>query len=119
MTSIKYYKLRLVLGWMYIAGIIVLSLIPNPPQVDPTESDLFAHLFTYFILMIWFTRIQPRDRYPFLAMSFIALGICMEILQGLGGQREFEWIDILANSSGVLTAWVLSRNFQAPVRTPS
>jgi len=100
---------------MYIAFIIVMSLIPSPPEIDPTESDIFAHLFTYLLLMLWFSNLYPVAIHRRLAGSFIVLGMTLEILQGFSGYREFEFVDILANSTGIMTAWWIARTFRRPL----
>jgi hypothetical protein len=38
----------------------------------------------------------------------VSLGVCIEILQGMGGYRYFEYADMLANSGGVLMGWGLA-----------
>jgi glycopeptide antibiotics resistance protein len=40
--------------------------------------------------------------------GLVSLGVCIEILQGLGGYRYFEYADMLANSGGVLMGWGLA-----------
>jgi glycopeptide antibiotics resistance protein len=38
----------------------------------------------------------------------MGLGISLEFLQGIGGVRVMETLDMLANSLGVLTGWGLA-----------
>ncbi|NCO67346.1 MAG: VanZ family protein [Nitrospirae bacterium CG_4_10_14_0_8_um_filter_41_23] len=107
-------KLWLSLGWLLIALTVFLSLMPTPPQVmDFYQSDKLEHLFTYTILMLWFAQIYERHSYLCLGLSFIAMGVSLELLQGLSGFRTFEYSDILANTTGVLFGWLLAKTSMA------
>jgi VanZ family protein len=116
MISVKHHKLRLTLGALYIALIIVMSLIPSSltPELDPTRHDVLSHFTAYFIMMIWYARIYSAKYYPRLAVIFIFLGIGLEFMQGILGTREFQTIDMIFNSLGVLSAWLYSRFRFAP-----
>lgn len=118
MTSqLHFRKLWLTLGWLLIAIIIFLSLTPALPNYQktltflPENIDKIGHFFSYFVLMGWFAQIYhvPKQRL-WLASSFIILGILLEILQGLTGIRHPTWTDALANSLGILTAWIITKN---------
>ncbi len=111
MPSAKYHKLRLILGGLYIALIIVMSLVPSSmtPKVDPSRHDVLSHFTVYFIMMIWYARIYSAKYYPRLAITFILLGIGLECMQRMLGTREFQAIDMLFNSLGVLAAWGFAR----------
>ena len=37
------------------------------------------------------------------------MGVLIEILQGLGKVRFFEYSDMLANTAGVTVAWIMTR----------
>lgn len=109
-SHLKLSKLWWGLAWLLIALILYLSLIPNPPKpVDLDGFDKLEHMLAYCALMAWFSQLQ-RATLQLLrnALLFIAMGIGVEILQGLSGYRDFEYADMLANSIGVLLGWVLS-----------
>lgn len=107
-------KIWLAIGWLLIALTVFLSLMPTPPQVmDFYQSDKLEHLFTYTILMLWFAQIYERHSYLCLGLSFIAMGVSLELLQGLSGFRTFEYSDILANTTGVLFGWLLAKTCMA------
>jgi hypothetical protein len=118
MVSVKYYKLRLILGGLYIALIIIMSLIPGSYSpaagFDPSRHDVLSHFTAYFIMMIWYARIYSAKYYPRLAVIFILLGIGLECMQGILGTREFQIIDMMFNSIGVLSAWLFARFRFAP-----
>jgi glycopeptide antibiotics resistance protein len=71
-------------------------------------SDKIGHVLGYFGLMAWFGQLYPRPRHPRLALIFSALGMILEILQGLSGYRSFDYFDMLANLCGVLLGWLFA-----------
>ena len=40
---------------------------------------------------------------------FVLLGAALEVMQGMGGVRYFEYADMLANTCGVLFAWFITK----------
>jgi VanZ family protein len=116
MPPVKYYKLRLVIGGLYIALVIIMSLVPGSmiPEVDPSEHDVLSHFTAYFIMMIWYARLYSARYYPRLAAIFILLGIGLEYMQGIQGDRDFQIIDMVFNAIGVLSAWLYARFRFAP-----
>jgi len=114
--TIKYRRplvfsgLWLAIGWLLIATVAYLSLTPSPPEVDLLPYDKLRHGFTYACLMFWFGSVYLPAGHPWLAVSLIVFGIALEILQGMGGVRHFEFFDMLANATGVLMGWLLCRS---------
>jgi len=59
--------------------------------------------------MGWFVQIFKHTvARLILAVVLILLGVGMEYMQSLVPSRQFDLIDMLANTTGVLLAWVLS-----------
>lgn len=93
-----------------VAVVIGLSLMPAPPELDIDFDylDKVEHSLSYFVLMGWFAQIYHAANIRLLfAVGLIVMGIGLEILQGLGGVRYFEYGDMVANSSGVLLGWLM------------
>ena len=110
MQVLKFRPLWLVVGYCLVVFVIYSSLTTSPVTVDIEMSDKVMHVMAYFVLMGWFVQIYHNRRsHIILAVVFIALGIGMEFLQGAGGQRHFEVADMLANSTGVILAWLLTK----------
>ena len=109
---LRYFSLWASIGWLLVMITCYLSLIPNPPGIDIElqHLDKLGHFFTYFVLMFWFSQLYKtailRAGY---ILFFIAIGVALEVIQGMGGVRFFEYADMLANSSGVLFAWFITR----------
>lgn len=111
-APLRFKKLWLGIGWSFVTLVIVLSLIPPFPIIQtPGYGDKVEHLFAYFVLMGWFAQIyhSPQQRLHYL-IGFLLLGIGLEILQGFGGVRHADWLDILANTIGVCSAWYVTKN---------
>ncbi|MFQ6023138.1 MAG: VanZ family protein [Acidiferrobacterales bacterium] len=111
-TSTPTHKLRrlwLAIGWLLVAVVTYLSLIPAPPSTGITGGDKVAHVLAYVTLMSWFLQLYPPHRRPLLAISFILMGIGLECLQGLTAWRSFDYIDMAANIGGVALGWLLGK----------
>jgi len=98
-------------GWLLILLVVTLSLIPHPPEPMTFEnSDKLEHTFAYAMLTLWFCQIYRAIK-PRLAvmLALVGLGVGLEFVQGWTGYRMFDVMDMLANSTGVLLGWLLSR----------
>jgi VanZ family protein len=100
----------LVVGWGGVAGIIVLSLIPSPPDLIPVEQgDKAEHILAYGMLMFWFAQAYVRQPGRMIAaVLLIALGIALESAQDATGWREFSYADMAADAMGVALGWLLA-----------
>jgi len=71
--------------------------------------DKVAHLIAYAGLMGWFVQIFRHDLTRLvLLLGFVTLGIGVEFVQGMVPSRQFEVLDMIANTSGALLAWALA-----------
>lgn len=113
-TSLRYRKLWLGIGWGLIALVIFLSVTSSPPQIDIDFKylDKLEHLTAYSVLMGWFGQLYHQSRTRILwFVGFVVMGITLEIIQGLGGVRYFEYADMAANALGALIGWALSQGW--------
>lgn len=100
----------LALGWVWVAIVFYLSLMPHPPQPLSFDGvDKLEHAAAYIGLMLWFCQVfvQKQSR-MYLMAAFVVMGVGIEILQGLSGYRYFEYADMLANTTGVLVGFGLA-----------
>jgi VanZ family protein len=113
--SISLRTLWLGAGWLGVAVVMYFSLAPNPPQIDMQEGDKVQHLVAYASLMLWFAQVQPgRSERRITALLLVALGIALELAQGLTDYRSLSVLDMAANTTGVALGWLA-----APPRMPS
>lgn len=109
---LTWQKFWLLLGWILIFSVCYLSVTVSPPDFGMTfeYSDKLKHIFAYFVLMGWFAQIY-KTTYGrlFYAAFFVLMGVTLEIIQGLGQARYFEYADMLANTIGVALAWLATQ----------
>ena len=107
MKPLRFLKLWLGLGWLYVLLIIYLSLTSLPSSgVEIPHLDKIGHTLAYFLMVFWFGQcIQEKPRMLKYALFAGLLGAELEVLQGMGGLRQAEWADALANMAGAFLAW--------------
>lgn len=106
--NLKYRKLWLVIGWLLIVTIWYLSLTPKPPEVSIKLWDKLNHFIAYAVLMGWFGQLYlQKGQRVFWFIFFVTMGVGIEIFQGMGEHRFFEYNDMLANTLGVIGAIVI------------
>ena len=121
MHSFRFAKLWLLMGWVLVALIVVLSLWPkplvvlslwpkSPEMIGFGQSGKLSHILAYMTLMLWFANIYPQKVYQLRStIAFFAMGVGLELLQGLTGYRIFKYTDMLANGIGILLALYLAK----------
>lgn len=105
--KLQYRRFWLVLGWCWVGVVLWLCLMPSPPElVSFNYADKLEHALTYALLMLWFGQLVGEGRWRS-ALLLGLLGVTIELLQGMGTTRLFEWSDIAANLFGVMLGWAL------------
>lgn len=95
--------------------VIYQSLTPAPMEIPGDEGSRFGHLAAYGTLMGWFAHLhEGRRRRVALALGFVAMGVALEVIQGMTGYRTTDLADAFANTLGVGLGWLL-----APTRLPN
>ncbi len=106
------------LGWLGIASLCVLCLLP-PPQLMESgipHADKFFHGAAYGLLMWWNSVANERHYRWRWALGLLLLGITLEGLQGLTPERSMSAWDVLANSVGIVIGFYALR--ATPSRFP-
>jgi VanZ family protein len=102
-------------GWLGVAVVTYFTLAPNPPQIDLEQGDKLQHLIAYASLMLWFAQVQNgRTERRITALLLVAMGIALELAQGLTDYRSLSSADMAANTAGVALGWLA-----APPRLPN
>ncbi|MCK5002851.1 MAG: VanZ family protein [Gammaproteobacteria bacterium] len=108
----RYYKLWLAMGYALVTLVIYLSVTSNPPDpgIEMPNFDKVAHTLAYFAMMGWFAQIYHVKKQRIIyALSFVALGVALEFVQSFDSRRMAEFADMVANTSGVLIAVLITR----------
>ena len=108
MTTPRIYRLAwIVSGWFLVLMVTYLSLTPAPPETSVEFGDKLGHLMAYAALMGWWHQIERNACR--LALLFILMGLALEMLQSMGGDRQGDIFDMAANSLGVGLGWIAAR----------
>jgi hypothetical protein len=108
LLPLRFPKIWSVLGWLLVIGVVVGSLLPGPVVQVVSINDKLLHAGTYALLMMWFSGFYRRGLYLAIAVGLLALGIGLDLLQGLTRTRSFEWPDIGADLAGIAVGCVLA-----------
>jgi VanZ family protein len=100
------HTLRKVFWGLLVLVVVVLSLLPIPQDqtfIQIPFADKVVHFLTYFILTIiaLISSTQKHSLLMILAIQ-ILIGVCVEVAQSFIPGRTPEFLDVLANSLGVL-----------------
>lgn len=113
MANLGWRGIWTLLGWGLVAAIVVLSLVPLDSAPMPGMSDKVQHGLAYFTVMYWFSQLHPHR--GTVALASVGLGLGLEWLQGLTPYRQPSGLDMVANSAGVLVAWLVVRHTPSPL----
>jgi VanZ family protein len=109
--ALRYRSLWLSIGWVGVALVVYESLTSTPLHVDVPYYDKFGHTFAYCTLALWFAQLYTTaPRRLLIALGFIAMGVALEFVQALTPTRSFEYADMVANTIGALTGYLLARH---------
>ncbi len=109
MRHLRFKRLWLAIGLFLISGVTLASVVDVPGSVKQVMfHDKLIHAAVYACLMGWFSQIFRHDLTRLVIVLLLtAMGIGIEFLQGITPSRKFEFLDMVANTSGVLLAWAL------------
>lgn len=95
------------IGWLGIAAVVVLSLIPMPgPALPMDHSDKLLHVVTYGVLAFWFGQLH-RGGWRWVFVGLLALGAGLELAQGWLVLRNADGWDLMADALGIaLGLWL-------------
>jgi len=112
---LSHTKLWRLIGFTLLFSIVYLSLTSTPVAMPNFKlADKLGHLLAYGLLMFWFGQLYPSwSRQVRWFIGFCLMGVILEVLQGLGGDRYFEYADMLANATGAALGWWLTRGWFA------
>lgn len=80
--------------WLFDSKANAISWIQN--------SDKWLHACTFITLSLWFTGLFEKRRYWLIAAGLMLFGFFVEFCQLQVGYRTADWMDILANTVGIV-----------------
>ena len=87
--------------------IFILSLIQVEPPEIPLVKDKVLHFLAYFCLASLVLKASENTKISYLLLIMLSMGVLIEIIQGNLGLRYFEYMDIIANSLGILAGFLI------------
>lgn len=107
---LHYRRLWIGVGIVLILLVAVSSVIAVPAPLKVIMlKDKLMHTLAYASLMGWFSQIYRHDLTRLLlAIALVLMGVGIEYLQGMTPSRQFDVLDMVANTSGVVLAWALA-----------
>ena len=94
-------------GIALIMIIFTFSLFKIPQLNFDGLSDKFMHFSAYLLLSLLIFRASLTFTKASLFIGLILLGVLIEALQYTSGLRNFEYMDIIANSLGILVGFLI------------
>lgn len=109
-NHLRFRRLWIGVGVLLILLVSLGSVLSLPSTVQSVMvHDKLLHTLAYACLMGWFSQIYRHDLTRLvLVIGLILMGIAIEFVQGSTGYRQFDVLDMVANTSGVVLAWALS-----------
>ena len=88
-----------------------MALIPG--SADPTAGLIHSklkHAITFFVLALVMDRFAfpTANLEPWKPFALLAFGVLIEFLQGFTGYRTFSVLDIVADSAGIATNYLVA-----------
>lgn len=107
---LRFKRLWLAMGLFLISGVTLASVTSVPDQVQSLlVNDKLMHVAVYACLMGWFAQIFRHDLTRLIFVVLLsAMGVGIEFIQAATPTRQFEVLDMVANTSGVVLAWALA-----------
>jgi VanZ family protein len=87
--------------------IFIFSLVQIQPIETPMLNDKVLHFLAYFCLASLVLKASENTKVSYLLVIMLSMGILIEIIQGNLGLRYFEYMDIIANSLGILGGFLI------------
>ena len=100
---------------LFITFISLVSL-KGMTQIKMENSDKLGHFLAYFLLSLsWFSALKNKFNNNLIIILLISYGIIIEVLQEvLTVHRQADFKDVLANSIGVILAYLLYQKINKP-----
>ena len=110
-TRKRWARIRIIAFWWFAALIITASLIPAGHIPQSGLSDKSGHVLAYTILTVLGLYAYPGHALKVL-LGVCAIGLAVEVTQYITPTRHFEWLDIVANGTGLLLGFLGWRVFR-------
>lgn len=105
--NLRFERLWRGLGLFGLLAGLALSLLPiPPPPIELAYADKWQHLVGLALMMLYAGMLFPRQRLR-AGLGLLLYGLGIELLQSLLPWRSAEWLDLLADASGIAVGLLL------------
>lgn len=110
MLPLRHVRLWRALSVLLLMAVLVAAMSPAIWLFESRSSallwfqnaDKWLHGATFIVLSIWFSGLVERRRYWLIALGLLLFGFVLEFCQLQVGYRTADWIDIVANTAGII-----------------
>jgi VanZ family protein len=96
--------------WLFIFFSSYFSLIPHPPGILERGSDKIIHAIGYCLLLISCdVAYRSGKKLPGKVAFIFTFSLAMEVLQYFIPNRNFSFLDLLANLTGLSVGYLILR----------
>lgn len=107
MLPLRYGWVWLTIGSLLLASGLLVALLPTSTVMPVNLNDKLLHATVFFLFMVWFSGLfQPRHVWR-VALALFLYGVLIEVLQSLTTTRQAEFLDLVADTAGILLGWLL------------
>ena len=96
-----------VLAIAFAMLIFIFSLVQTDTSEISIFNDKILHFLAYFCLANFVLKASETTKVSYLLIIIFSMGVLIEIIQGNLGLRYFEYMDIIANSLGILGGFLI------------
>ncbi|MBA3582820.1 MAG: VanZ family protein [Gammaproteobacteria bacterium] len=108
--ALRYPYCWVLVGMAGVVLLVVASLISLQGDFMSHQRDKLYHFCAYTLLTGWWLQLfRQHWQRASIALLFVVFGALIEYFQSLTPMRHMDYVDLLANSSGVLIAWACVR----------
>jgi len=109
LPELRYRRLWLLSGLAIALCIAAVCLVPSRNLPTVNVSDKIEHALAFALLAFWFGSIVVRHDFLWLALSLLAFGALIELIQGwMGWGREADLLDLRADAIGIILGMLLA-----------
>lgn len=103
--------------WLCALAVLTLALMKPIDHMPSTGWDKANHALAFLVLAVLGASAYSGRLLRVLA-ALLAYGVLIEVLQGMTGYRDAEWLDVVADGVGLLLGWPLARRICAALLSP-
>lgn len=116
MLPLRHVRFWRLAGLVLLLTVLVSTLMPAVWFWDDRagalawleHSDKYLHGITFLLLAVWFSGQYRRPSYFRIVLGLLLFGLLIEFCQFMVGYRTADWLDMAANSVGIILGIVIA-----------